>query len=311
MVITSSTLSAFFQNLETVFNNAYTTAAPRWPELAMKVVSDTKSNVYGMIKQIPGYREWLGARVVHNIVESGYELTNKPWEQTLGIDIFDLEDDQMGLYTPLTQMMAKSAAEHPDVQVYNLLKAGFSSTTLVNGIGGACIDGQAFFSADHPWTTDKDGVAVTFTNSSNLALSDANFSTVRAALLNNLQSGDSPFMAAEPELVLVVGRALETTARQIVDAEYDALGQTNVLKGQAKLHVSGQLSGAYANYWYILVTNNPLMPLIYQHRMDPDITYPTYSDYETKKTKEALFMGTYRAAYGYGLPILAYGSTGA
>lgn len=298
MELRSSTLSAFFENLNAEFNKAYTSASPRWPELAMKITSTSESNVYGWMEQIPGFREWIGPRVFHNIKSNGYSLTNKDWESSVQIKRTAIEDDTYGIYTPMTQMMAKTAAEHPDVQVYSLLNNGFTAT---------CWDGLPFFSAAHTLRTDKDGVAVTFNNTNNIALSGLNFSTVRAEMLQNLQGGDTPFMSGAVDLVLVCGTALETTARQILLAEYDDLGQTNVYKGMAKLHVSAQITG---NYWFLLVTNNPIMPLIYQHRQDVDIRYPEYSDYEAKKTNYFDFMADYRAAFGYGLPILAYGSTG-
>lgn len=296
MEIRSATLSAFFENLSAEFNKAYTNANPRWPELAMKITSTTQSNVYGWMSQIPGFREWVGPRVFQNIESNGYTLENKDWESSVQIKRTALDDDSYGLYTPLVQMMAKNAAEHPDTQVYSLLNNGFTDT---------CWDGKAFFAADHVLRQDKDGATITFTNVDNVALSGANFSAVRAAMLQNLQGGDTPFMAGTINLMLVCGTALETTARQILIAEYDDLGQTNVLKGMAALHVSAQISG---NKWFLLVTNNPIMPLIYQHRQDVDIRYPDYSDYEAKKTGYFDFMADYRGAYGYGLPILAYGS---
>ena len=298
MEVRSSTLTAFFQDLKTEFNNAYTEAQPQWNKVAMLVESASESNVYGWMEQLPGVREWIGARTFINLKSNGYTLTNKDFEESVQIKRTAIEDDTYGIYTPLTQQMAYNMAYHPDTQVYALLQNGFSD----NGW-----DGQAFFSADHTLRVDQNGAAVTFTNKENIALSGANFATVRAALRRNLEGGDNPFMG-NPEFLLVVPPELERTAREILEAEFDDLGQTNVNRGMASLHVSSQITTS--TYWFLLVTNNPVKPLIYQLRERPRVHTPSPTDESVVETNYYKFMADYRAAFGYGLPILAYGSTG-
>lgn len=299
MEIRSSTLAPFFQSLETIFNKAFSQAAPRWPELAMLVNSSTESNVYGWMEQLPGFREWIGARTFHNVKSNGYTLVNKDWESSVQIQRNSIEDDTYGIYTPMVEYMAKNGAEHPDEQVYDLINNGFTAT---------CWDGIAFFGQNHPLRTDENGVAVTFNNVTNLVLDHTNFGTVREALLQNLQGRGKRFMGGTPELTLVVGTGNEVIARKILESEKDDFGADNVYsKMGVKLHVSALVNDPA---WIIMVTNNPIKPFIYQKRQDIEIRYPSPDDYEAKKTKMFDFMADYRAAFGYALPILAYGSTG-
>ena len=298
MEVRSSTINAFFQNLETVFNKAYTEAQPEWNQVAMMIESSGESNVYGWMEQLPGVRQWIGDRTFVNLKSNGYTLTNDDYEESILIKRNAIDDDTKGVYVPLTQQMAYNFAYHPDTQVFALLQNGFSDNAW---------DAQAFFSADHTLRTDQNGAAVTFTNSTNVALSGPNFQTVRAALRRNLQGGDNPFMGPL-EFTLVVPPELETTARQILEAEFDDLGQTNVNRGMATVLVTSQITTA--TYWFLLVTNNPVKPLIYQLRKRPYIHTPSATDESVVETGHYKFMGDYRAAFGYGLPILAYGSTG-
>ena len=85
-------------------------------------------------------REWIGDREVQNLTASDYTIKNKSFELTVGVDRDDVEDDKLGLYTPSIQMLAQSAAAHPDELIFDLLTSGFSAK---------CFDGQPFFSASH------------------------------------------------------------------------------------------------------------------------------------------------------------------
>ena len=102
-------------------------------------------------------REWLGQRVVKNLVAQTYTIQNRLFENTIGVPRVAIEDDKYGLFSPILTEMGKSAAEHPDELVFALLKAGFSTN---------CYDGQFFFDTDHP-----------VSNGNNIINSVSNFQT--------------------------------------------------------------------------------------------------------------------------------------
>ncbi|MDD2769265.1 MAG: Mu-like prophage major head subunit gpT family protein [Methylococcus sp.] len=133
------------QALQTAFNAVFQkgiNAAPsHWTSVAMKVVSSNASETYGWLGQLPSMREWIGDRVIKNLVLHGYSVKNRKFETTIAVQRTDIEDDTIGIYTPLFQELGLTAATHPDELIFGLMAAGFTTP---------CYDGQYFFDTDHP-----------------------------------------------------------------------------------------------------------------------------------------------------------------
>lgn len=140
MQITSLTLSALQQGFNAAFLQGFGSVKPSWPQIAMHVPSSTKTENYGWMKELPGMREWVGQRQVHNLEATGAQLTNKDYEHTIGVDRNDIDDDQLGIYNPLFSMQGEVVARQPDELVWGLLPTGFATLGF---------DGQYFFDADH------------------------------------------------------------------------------------------------------------------------------------------------------------------
>lgn len=290
MVISASTLNKIFTAFNVDFNKAFQSATPIWNKIAMRVPSTGRENTYGWLDIMPGVREWLGDRVVHDIVQKGYTIVNKDWEVTVGLKRNDVEDDQIGLYSPVVQQMGMNMAYHPDTLVYGLINTGTTDTGY---------DGVAFFSASHTWQK------ATKTNLTNLVLSHDNVADVRARLRMNLAGGSTPFMT-NPKLVLLVDPTNEYTANKINNAETNAVGETNVLRGGFEVVVSPLIT---AGNWYLLVTNNPIMPIVFQERATPKNTNMIKPDDESVfNRKEYVYGWDARYNVGYGLWQLAYAS---
>ncbi len=150
MIITSENLRALRTGFNASFQRALGAATSMQARVATPVPSTTKSNTYGWMGKIPGMREWVGPRQIMSLSESGYVIVNKPYEQTIGVDRDDIEDDNLGIYAPLFSELGEGVAAHPDILVFSLLKNGFTTE---------CFDGQNFFDTDHPVIGD-DGETV-------------------------------------------------------------------------------------------------------------------------------------------------------
>jgi phage major head subunit gpT-like protein len=149
-VITAAILQALNTGVKKNFQDGYAQmrAAAFWEQVATLVPSTTASNTYGWLGDFPKLREWVGDRVVKDIKEAGYSITNKLYEATLGVQRTQIEDDQYGHYSPIAKSMGQEAAQHPD----RLMQ------TLITGAGAAlCYDGQYFFDTDHPVAANEDG----------------------------------------------------------------------------------------------------------------------------------------------------------
>lgn len=140
MIVNQAALAAIFQSFSTIFAEAFSGVQPMWPTVAMDVPSTARSTLYKWLGNFPMMREWLGDRVVKDLSAFGYEIVNKDYEATVEVDRNDIDDDQIGLYKPMIQGLAQSAADHPDVLIFALMKAAFSTE---------CYDGQYFYDTDH------------------------------------------------------------------------------------------------------------------------------------------------------------------
>jgi phage major head subunit gpT-like protein len=141
MIINQVNLSGIYKSFSTIFNQAFD-AAPSFVDLvAMMTRSGGKSVDYKWLGDFPMMREWLGDRVIKDLSAFHYEIVNKSFEVTVEVDKDDVEDDEVGVYTPKFQMLGQSAKVHPDILVYALLASGFATV---------CFDGQYFFDTDHP-----------------------------------------------------------------------------------------------------------------------------------------------------------------
>jgi phage major head subunit gpT-like protein len=147
-IITPALITSLRTGFSKSFQDALTATPTDWAKVATRVPSSSASNTYGWLGQFPTLREWVGDRVAKDMAAQAYAVTNKLYEGTVSVKRTDIEDDNVGIYTPLFAEMGRSAATHPDQLVFNLLKTAHATT---------CYDGQNFFDTDHPVYPNVDG----------------------------------------------------------------------------------------------------------------------------------------------------------
>jgi phage major head subunit gpT-like protein len=141
MLINKTNLNDVFSGFKTSFRKGFDGAESHFKDVAMVVPSSTREETYGWLGQFPKIQEWVGDRVIKNLVAHSYAVKNKLFEDTIAVKRVDVEDDQYGVLSPLFDEMGRAAAEHPDELIFSLLAAGFATQ---------CFDGQYFFDTDHP-----------------------------------------------------------------------------------------------------------------------------------------------------------------
>jgi phage major head subunit gpT-like protein len=139
--INAAFLNAFFIGLSTAFQQGLSGAESYWNKVAMLIPSATSENLYPWLKELPGFREWVGDKVISALEIEGYRLTNKDFEATISVKRSQLEDDQSGTFAPMVRQHGYAAKVWPDEGVFGALRNGFT---------GLCFDGKPFFSTDHP-----------------------------------------------------------------------------------------------------------------------------------------------------------------
>ncbi len=159
MIVTAASVAALQVGFKKSFQDAFKATRPEsdYTKVATTITSNSGSETYGWLGKFPKMREWVGPRVIKNMEGHGYTIVNKDFEGTVGVGRNDIEDDNLGHYTPLMQEMGVSAAQQPDDLTFNLLGKGHETS---------CFDGQYFFDTDHP-SFDKDGNVIVASNIDN------------------------------------------------------------------------------------------------------------------------------------------------
>ena len=140
MQITAAVLTALQQGFNAAFLQGLGSFQSNLDPVAMRVPSSADTENYGWMRELPGMREWVGQRVINNLEASAAQLKNKHYEHTIGVKRTDIEDDKLGIYTPMLSMQGEIVARHPDELVWGLLPTGFATKGF---------DGQYFFDTDH------------------------------------------------------------------------------------------------------------------------------------------------------------------
>lgn len=292
MIVNPQNLRGIYVGFNTLFNKALTTVEPLYKAIATVTPSTTDIETYAWLGDIPGMREWIGDREIQNLAASGYTIKNKDFELTIGIPRNAVEDDKIGIYNPSIEMLAQSAAMHPDELVFALLVSGFKAT---------CYDGKPFFSDKHEVGKK------TFSNMGTAQLSLEAYIAARTSMMS-LTNAKGRALNIVPD-TLVVPPALEAKARDILVSDF-INGTRNTMQGTAKPLVVPQLAGN-DKAWFLLSTSRPLKPLIYQERKKAKFVSKTAeTDDNVFMKKQFIYGADSRGNAGFGFWQMAYGSDG-
>jgi phage major head subunit gpT-like protein len=147
-IITNPLLQALRTSFDSSFQKGLDDAGSQYKDVATVIESSSSSNDYGWLGSMPDLVEWVGDRPMTDIKEFGYQIFNKTWANGVNIKRDSIEDDNLGMYAPLLQMLGRNAALFPDKQIFPL---------FTNGFDAPCYDGQNFFDTDHPVYPNTDG----------------------------------------------------------------------------------------------------------------------------------------------------------
>ncbi|MFN3970886.1 MAG: Mu-like prophage major head subunit gpT family protein [Gemmobacter sp.] len=141
MITNDTNIELTFRGFQKLVSDAVLAAPAHAKKIAMTVPSSGRSEDYGWLSGMPSLREWIGPRVVTNLVASGFTITNRRFESTVAVKRTDFADDRLGVFAPFFSEMGQAQVRHQEELVFGLLKAGFDSL---------CYDGQNFFDTEHP-----------------------------------------------------------------------------------------------------------------------------------------------------------------
>ena len=287
MDINRGSMNALFTAVKAALALGLAMASLPAAEIAMEVKSSTKIENYPMTKLLSSMREWVGPRKVQDLKSELLAVVNGDFEHTIGIDRNDFEDDQMGLYTPMFQMMGQDAN--------NLWGRLIKNAMVANG---DWLDGEAFFGASRTYGNN------TIANYVTTALSETTFNTAYEAMMSYQNHADQA-IGVVPD-TLIVGPTNRTVAHGIVNQGPGATA-ANPNAGLVKVIVHPLLVGTYANYWFLGQFNGVVKPILLQKRK---VGALTRMDSETAacvfEKNENQYGLHYRGAAALALPHLLY-----
>lgn len=297
MQINQATLAALYKGYRTLYLASFHGATPQSGPIAMRTPSGGASEIYHWLGSVPGMKKLIGEIAIENIGASNWTIVNEEFESTVGVKQAHIEQDSYGLYNPMFSAMGQAAAEHPDELIADLLTNGFTALDYT---------GLAFFAANKPHEPN-DSKSLKFTNKGTKKLAASSYSLAKTALRGMKNSKGRP-MGLGKKLTLVVSPDKEDTAREILLAEKNAAGATNIYQGTAELLVFNRLSG---EKWFLMESGTPIKPIILQEEKPVTLASLTSmeSDHVFKK-HEFLYQAYGRYNAGYGLPQLIWGSDG-
>lgn len=292
MIINTQTLDALNTGFKTNYQSGYTQAKPSAEVLATAVPSSTKDNTYGWMAKIPRMQKWAGDRVVQNLAAHSHSLVNETFELTVGVPREHIEDDNLGIYTPLMSEMGSQS---------RMLWHDLILAALAAGETSLCFDGQFFFDTDHP-IIPKDPSSGTYSNLFTATpLTATNFETRRAGMESLVGEDGKPLGLQVTHVVC--GPALRGTANRIFNAQKNDAGADNVNYKAAEVLVFPEISGSE---WYLMDLSRAIKPIVVQKRKEPTFTSLTNPTDQNVFMKNEYIWGTDgRGAAGYTLPFLA------
>lgn len=291
MILNQAALTAIYTGFSVVFNKTFSAVAPQYAKIATVVPSTTKSQEYKWMGSMPMLRKWVGDRQVQNLEAHSYTIKNEKFEGTVGVDVDDIEDDTIGVYPILIEQLAQSAAIFPDELCFGLLSKGFSNK---------CYDGETFFGAH------KIGKK-SITNKGTKKFSAEAYQEARSQMMS-ITDENGKSLKIMPNL-LVIPPQLEGEAKKVLLADIID-GTTNIHKNSATILVSHELADT-PEAWFLLDTNKPLKPIIFQERKKPELVSLNKStDNNVFMNGQALYGVDTRCNAGYGFWQMAFGSDG-
>lgn len=299
-LVTRDFLEASFTGFRALFERSFSTAEPLYEKLATVVDSSNAKESWNWLGAVPAMREWTDERVPGALRTNDYEIVNRRFESSIEVDRETFEDDRLAQLRPRIEELALRAASHPDELVLGLLNDGFSQTGY---------DGKAFFADDH-----EQGESAVQSNKLTDALGSSSLKTAVEAMMAYKDDHGKP-LGLLPD-TLVVGPDNYFNARELLHSTSIVVaGSTDIekpdgngLSGMLNLQTSPWVS---PGHWYLLATQYPVRPLLFQWRIRPEFSAVNRPDDEYVFSADAYKFGVRsRCGAGYGLWQLAIGSDG-
>jgi phage major head subunit gpT-like protein len=306
MLITTTSLIEINRQFQMKFDQAFRDRPVYWDKKAERIDTSSEVNVYAWLAEMPDWREWIGPRLMRNLVARDYKLKNKDWEFSFAVPRNDIFYDKLGIWSKRATLAGAGAKRLYDKIITDAQLAG--TTTK-------CWDGQYFYDTDHPVVFDDAGAGTYSNYRVSTPLTLDNFNAMWDAMAGF--TGENGLSLEIVPDILEVPPGLRTKARNILNSELRvqvvqnvaadqnvaAAAVDNIIAGDVSLIVNPKLT---SGEWYLHSTSI-LKPFILQVAKDPTplLAKDAPTDDNVFHRKEFEYGSDAIAVGGYGLPFLS------
>lgn len=294
--ITAGVLRATATLFRTLVLKQISQRTPTYPKYCFQTPSGGAARVvFQALGDFPTMRELKGKVDIAEYVETGWEVANQPYHNTINVPREDLEHGELAGHTMRLQMIGDDAAVFPDKLLAARCMGGFTSK---------CYNGKNFFDTGH---IHFKGGTKTWDNKSTLKLTEDSFNEGRVSIMS-VQHENGDAFAVEMKLVLVVGPKNMVAAEKIIKAVNKAGGESNTTAGAAELIVDALITD---DSWFIFNLAGVTRPFCFIESVPVELNFA--QDKETTDfilNQRFLFQAYRRCQLQYLFPQVAYGSTG-
>jgi len=277
--------------LKTQFFKGFDTApTTMYMSICTEIPSNGASEDYAWLGETNGLKEWKDERVPHALLETGFSLRNKDYEDTIAVDRNAIQDEKYGQIKIRVGNMGTIAKQSYD----EILTAKIEEN-------GLCYDGQNFFDTDH-----EEGLSGVQSNvaTSGMAFTAENVQIITSRM-KRFKMSNGKRAKIKPS-TLMVPSDLEWAARIMMDPK--AVSVTTdpskaIMKDLLDIMVNDELEndGVDSKYYVLDLKSRGVKPFIFQNREAITFTSldnPNDQDVFMRKT---IYYGVHaRFAFGYG-----------
>jgi phage major head subunit gpT-like protein len=260
--------------------------------VATTLPSNSASEKYGFLGDLPIVQEWLGDKIAGVMKDYGYTISNKSWYTAIDIDRDEIKDDQLGRIYPRVVNMAETVRAWKGELVAQMIR-----DSLVN----LAYDGVAFFANSGAVRLNDNLVAGSGVDT--IAHIQTDIQTNRAAMMKFV--GDNGKLMNLMADTIVCSPEYEGIFLQATGAapQFDGSGLPvfNPYSRWIKnVLVCPNLTDT--NDWFLLCCNKSLKPFVYQSREDATLVL---DDTQEKRNRKIIYSAEMRGNAGYGFPQMA------
>lgn len=286
--------------LKTNFDMGFKEPTTIYQSITTEIPSNKEGESYGWLGETNGLKEWKDERVPHALLENGFSLKNKDYEDTIAVDRNALDDEQYGQIKLRVRNMGTVAKQSYDEILAEVIEE--------NGI---CYDGQNFFDTDH-----EEGESGVQSNVDNALPFGASSLKTIITRMKGFKMSNGKKAKVRPSH-LMVPSTLAWEAREILDPKVVSVttdpGKA-LMKGVLEFIENSELSdanGADAAYYVLDLKSRAVKPFIFQNRKKITFTALDKSDSTENFMRKKIYYGVEaRFAFGYGDWRLAYRASG-